>query len=162
MLSQEELKRLIRYDPETGIFTWAVDKGRVKVGTVAGCVSKESGYAMVRANNVLYRAHRLVWLYVHGVYPPAQLDHINMNRSDNSIANLREAINTENGRNRGKNANNTSGRKGVYAHGHRWRAVCTVQGKYCHLGLFATAEEASVVYEAFAKGHFGSFYRERA
>src|SRR3990167_3120706 len=103
MISQQRLKELLSYNPNTGEFTRLVATGIHgcnKAGVVVGCLSDHptQGYILIRVNNdgILYRAHRLAWLYVYGFWPPADIDHINGNRSDNRIVNLRSVTRSQN------------------------------------------------------------------
>ena len=152
-LTQEELKRLLDYNLETGVFTWKVKTSRrVKVGAVAGGFDKE-GYILIQIARRNYRAHRLAFLWVLGALPLALVDHIDMVRSNNAWNNLRECSKAENMRNTGKRVDNTSGYKGVYAikGTGKFKACACLHGKHYSLGPYATAEEASKVREAFVK-----------
>jgi hypothetical protein len=88
-LTAERLRKRLRYDAETGLFTRRVGSGHAHAGDMAGSVHS-TGYVRICIDGGRYTAHRLAWLYVHGVWPSGQIDHINRNRSDNRIANLRE------------------------------------------------------------------------
>lgn len=88
-LTQAELKRKLHYDPDTGIFTWKVFSPGITIGKVAGAIS--SGYIRIKVHPSLQYAHRLAWLYVYGYFPEHGTDHINGIKTDNRIANLREA-----------------------------------------------------------------------
>lgn len=161
-ITQSELKSLLSYDPDTGIFRWLVSNNRrIVIGAEAGSLHKH-GYILIKIHNTSYRAHRLVWLYIYGEFPPEHIDHINGMRADNRLFNLRPATNTENLNNRGKQNNNTSGHKGVYwnKRDKKWQANCRVDGKLHFLGYFATPELASDAYQTFAKLHHGEFYRD--
>lgn len=157
MLTAGRLKELLSYDPETGEFRWLVSSGRVFKGSVAGCLSK--GYIQIRVDNQAYRAHRLAWLYVHGVWPTKEIDHIDSARPNNRIANLREATRTENLRNIGLQSHSTTGYKGVSKAANKYLACATLNSKKIHLGHFPTAELASEAYQTFAKANHGEFYR---
>lgn len=91
MITQEELKEYLHYDPLTGDFNWTIGKRGLKVNSKAGSMN-DQGYVIIRINNIRYRAHRLAWLYVYGHFPINEIDHINGVRSDNRIENLRDAI----------------------------------------------------------------------
>lgn len=159
MLTAEELREMLDYDPETGVFKWRKSKcNRVKTGDVAGTYT-EKGYVRIRVLGRMYRAHRLAWLYVHGVWPQDQIDHINGIRDDNRIENLREATNAENQRNMKKRVGKRCALKGVHVVNGRFRAVITVSQKRLYLGDYNTEEEAHAAYMAAAKKEFGAFAR---
>jgi hypothetical protein len=158
VLTQEELKQKIHYDPETGVFRWRFaprpgTKPWEKAGSPNG-----GGYMQIKIQGKTYQAHRLAWLYIHGVFPDKGLDHIDRNPLNNSIGNLRKANQAENGQNRNKQKNNTSGFVGVsyYKQSQKWRAQIAVKGKDTRLGLFDTPEEAHAAYVA-AKAKYHSF-----
>lgn len=157
MLTAQYLKSILMYDPLIGHFTW-VNCGsyRINPGTRAGSKNGK-GYIQICIHSKLYTAHRLAWLYTYGYFPAAWLDHINGNKSDNSIANLREATNAENQKNAKKRITNTSGFTGVSRSYKRWRATASHNGKSFNLGCFDTPEEASVAYKTFASKHHGIF-----
>lgn len=160
-LTQERLKELLEYDPETGIFRWLVKPCRsVRAGDVAGCVRK-NGYIYISIRRKLYPAHRLAWLYVKGVWPVDCIDHIDLNPANNCISNLREATHQENAWNAAARSNNTSGYKGVCfdTKRGRWRSQATVNYINCHLGYFDTPEEAHAAYCKFIEEHHGDFAR---
>lgn len=92
-LTQEVLKSLLYYDPETGIFVWLVTRQRSPAGKEAGGYD-EKGYRRICVNGTKVRAHRLAWLYMTGEWPEDQLDHINGLKDDNRFVNLREATNS--------------------------------------------------------------------
>jgi hypothetical protein len=151
MITQNELKQMLDYDPITGQFTWAVpNEGAtsVKIGKIAGHTNKISGYHQICVNGKLYQSHRLAWLYVYGSFPSKNIDHINGVRDDNRIDNLREANYIENGQNRSINKNNTSGFIGVSYHKKqcKWTSRITFNYKIMNLGYFDTAEEAHQAY----------------
>jgi hypothetical protein len=161
-ISAERVREVLNYDPETGLLTWKAPKAHnVSIGDVAGYINR-GGYRRISVDDKEYQAHRLAWLYVHGSFPAALLDHINGDRADNRIANLRNASSSENHRNSGMYKNNTTGFKGVAYHAHsgRWRAETLFNGVRRSLGYYPSAEEAGAAYQAFAKANFGEFYRE--
>jgi len=160
MITQSELKELLHYDPVTGIFTWLISQSnRVKVGDIAGGISKR-GYFVIRIHNIINYSHRLAWFYVYGINPIDEIDHINMIKIDNRIANLRQANSSENKINKGLQSNNTSGYKGVcWCKQHRkWVARCYAEGKPKHLGLFDNKIDAYTAYVCFAKQQHGEFF----
>ena len=112
MITIEQLKEVLEYNHDTGVFNWIKRNGpRAKVGDVAGC--KSDGYIVIKINRKRHPAHRLAYLYMTGNFPENLIDHINHIRDDNRWANLRDATNSQNGSNRVKGKNNTSGYKGV-------------------------------------------------
>lgn len=143
-ITQAELKALLCYDSETGVFTWRVNRPACVAGKVAG--SRKGQYWRIGLMNGMHHAHRLAWLYVHGHWPASCLDHINGDPSDNRIANLREATYAENSQNRAKHRNNSSGHTGVVKHRDGWQAQIMAAGKSKYLGRFQTSKEAQVAY----------------
>lgn len=142
VLTQQELQELLEYFPETGQFFWRVSKGsRGKVSNEAGnkpC--KTHGYCFIRIHKKLYRAHHLAWLYVHGKFPEKDIDHINQNRADNRLKNLREV-------DRSINNLNSSLRKGYYFSTQTGKYIVErmLKGKKIYAGQYATEEEAKDV-----------------
>lgn len=143
MFTQSHLKELLHYDPETGVFTWAVSRSGVRIGDVAGCL-KRNGYRYIGVDGRDYLAHRLAWLYMTGLWPADQIDHINGVKDDNRLVNLREATHLQNHQNRALDVKNTSGFLGVSWHRvtEKWRAYISVGGQQKHLGLFTRPEDA--------------------
>lgn len=102
-LTPERLRCLLSYDQGTGLFTWLIDRGNgACAGQRAGTVDRNSGYVLVQIDGRQYRAHRLAWLYVHGRWPRPLIDHIDRNRANNRISNLREATSAINNSNTGR------------------------------------------------------------
>lgn len=157
-LTQDYLRKHLIYDAITGKFTRRVDSGKWKEGSEAGCLHKASGYIVIRLLGKLHKAHRLAWLYTHGVLPPAGIDHENRIRNDNRLLNLREAGQAENTQNSSIRSDNTSGVKGVSRHKcGKWGVRIKYRGKYKHLGLFvelADAEEFAGLARELLHGEF--------
>jgi len=141
------LKEVLRYEPETGLFYWTKDVAcNVKAGAVAGSLSSW-GYTQIQFDRNVYRAHRLAWYFFYGSEPKGLIDHINGDRRDNRIANLRAAdhrTNCENRRTAQKN--NPTGALGVIARNGKFYAQIGVNGKRLHLGVFSTKESAAAAY----------------
>ncbi|MGV8869313.1 MAG: HNH endonuclease signature motif containing protein [Janthinobacterium svalbardensis] len=155
-LIQARLHEVLNYDRETGTFTWKKStSGRPIVGKVAGS-DDGNGYISIGIDGTNYRAHRLAWLYVHGSFPPNQIDHKDGRRSNNAIANLREATNEENQQN--QRVRGSGKPLGVHFHKAtgRWSASIGVNGKQKWLGRFATEAGATSTYLA-AKAEFHPF-----
>lgn len=157
-LSAERLREVLSYDPTTGIFTWVKHNNRAPTGSVAGSYDAD-GYRNISIDRLPYKAHRLAWLYVYGVEPECQIDHINCVRDDNRIENLRVATHQQNQRNRA--CKSSSGYKGVYLHKPtgRWNARITTDGRDTSLGYFDTAESAGAAYAKAARERYAEFAR---
>ena len=152
-LTAEYLRSILDYDPETGIFTWkASTSRRVKAGDIAGSLDG-LGYLRLSVRSRPYRAHRLAWLHTYGVWPKDQIDHINRIRTDNRISNLREVSHKQNGQNRSKPSNNTSGHPGVVWHKRisKWQVKIKHNYKYIHIGYFTNLEDAVAARKAAEK-----------
>lgn len=151
-LTQAELKAVFDYDPDTGIFTRVFKNGKSKV---VGSPNTK-GYICIPIRNVKYVAHRLAWLWVHGKFPEHQLDHINRNKQDNRIINLREVTNKQNCENRGLQKNSSSGIAGVsWKSSHKkWVAQICHNQKNIYLGLYARIEDACIARKAAEKRLF--------
>jgi hypothetical protein len=150
ILTQERLKDVLNYDPETGVFVWIKQaSSNALIGSVAGTPHSE-GYCHIQIDGAKILAHRLAWLYMTGAFPPNDIDHIDRNPANNRFANLRAVTKSENQHNRKKNRTNTSGFKGVYYQKSRgkWKANIGLNGVIKHLGTFFTPEEASAAYLA--------------
>lgn len=141
MITQLELKEYYLFNSDTGEFTRKKHRVTKYVGEIAGKI--HNGYVRISHKNKFYSAHRLAWLYVYG-FMPKMIDHINGNRSDNRICNLREANHSTNAMNRKISTNNKCGVKGVRwaASNKKWRAQIVVSGKHIHLGMFLNINDA--------------------
>lgn len=146
-IAHERLLELLSYDAETGEFSCAKARGPLKVGDQVGTVSK-AGYVQIQIDGAIFYAHRLAWLYVYGSWPANTIDHINGQRSDNRIANLRDVTGGVNAQNqRRPRADNRSGYLGVSLHSDgKWQARIKVGNTYKSLGLHATKEKARDAY----------------
>jgi hypothetical protein len=148
-LTAERLRALMDYDPVTGVLTARVDQMKRRIGDSVGYAHRK-GYLAACVDWRAYLVHRLVWLHVHGEWPKGVIDHLNFDKRDNRIANLRDTSPTGNQQNRpGPNRNSKSGILGVrqMASG-RWKAEITSKGRVIDLGLFDTPEEAQTVRSA--------------
>lgn len=160
-ITQEDLKKHVHYQPETGVFTRVfANARRVKVGDIAGRLYPK-GYRQICINGKSYAEHRLAFLYMNGEFPKNQVDHINGVKDDNRWGNLREATSSENLYNVGKYSKNTSGFKGVdFVKGlNKWQARITVNGNRIHLGYFDKPDIAGNAYKEFSAKHHGEFSR---
>lgn len=141
-LSQSELKSRLDYDPQTGKFIWKRAKSQWR-GREAGMISV-FGYRTISLKCQPCPAHRIAWVMAYGKDPIGEIDHINGDRSDNRLCNLRCVTSTENARNSRISKSNTSGVQGVswYARSKKWLAQIRVNGRLLHLGYFETLDEA--------------------
>lgn len=154
-LSLDDLRACLHYDPDTGVFTRKVPaKGsKVPVGGVCGYPDGK-GHLYLRFRRSKYAVHRLAWFYVYGCWPTDLIDHINGDRADNRIANLREADVVLNGENQRKaRSDSRIGVLGVSPSRGRFKAQIKICGKSTYLGMFNTVEEASSAYVAAKRIH---------
>lgn len=154
-LTAEWLREQMAYEPVTGTFMWKVRGPGRTVGKVLGTVAG-GGYLTIKVQNILYYAHRLAWLYVHGEWPSASLDHIDGNRMNNAVANLRIATAAQNSA-RVRTKRSIAPSRGVFPHGVGFVARIHHAGKRHYLGYFPTAEGAKAAYEAKALELHGEF-----
>jgi hypothetical protein len=161
VLTIARLKQVLHYNPKTGEFRWRIRLGaRTPVGSVAGSkhgVAKN--YTQIGIDGQRYQAHRLAWLYVTGRWPVDEIDH--KRGYSNRFSNLREATHEQNGRNRKRNTNNTSGFKGVlwYPRHRKWNAFIGVGGKRVNLGYFDSKRAAAQARRRAAREHHGDYAR---
>ena len=149
ILSAKRLREILDYNPETGVFTWKVMLAhRRKPGDVAGGLTH--GYIEIGIENHSYRAHHLAWLYIHGELPQGMIDHIDGNRVNNAIANLRIATNQQNSQNKRQTSPTKVSCKllGVTWNIDRqcWQAQIGHNGKNYYLGLYKTDTAAHAAY----------------
>lgn len=166
LLTLDRLKELFHYNPETGKFTRLTSAGGAHVGDEPGYMH-DHGYRIISIGGVKYRAHRLAWFYMTGEWPKEDVDHRNTIPDDNRWENLREATDAQNLQNIGMPKHNTSGLKGASwrEDKQKWRGSICSNGKWRHLGYFATKEEAHEAYCKAARelnGEFANFGKEAA
>ena len=156
-LTQEVLRDALAYNPDTGTFIWKNPpaRSRAKVGAPAG--SLKGGYLLLSVCSESIFAHRAAWIYVNGSIEPGKvIDHINGERADNRIANLRLADAAQNGWN-GRNRYEWTGvANGKYP--GSYRATIRHRGKRYYLGMFKTREEAAAAYQKAAAELRGEFH----
>lgn len=160
MVTHRRLLEVLHYDPNTGKFTWRISSITKKAGEEAGGF-RSDGYMRIAIDGDRYYAHRLAWFYMNGAWPAGEIDHINGDPSDNSLANLREAARTENSWNAAKRKSNSSGFKGVSfcPRDHRWIAKIRTGQTRKFLGRFDTPEDAAEAYRVAAEKYHGEFAR---
>lgn len=159
MMRRELLQSRLSYDADTGLFVWLESPRAGQVGKVAGTLDRSTGYLRISIDNRIFYAHRLAWLYVHGVFPLSQIDHINRCRTDNRLANLREATPFDNGANLSRKVNNTSGVPGVSRCGRsgKWVAYINRGGKKFGLGEYGDFLDAVCARKSAESRVFGQF-----
>jgi len=160
-MTQSELKSLLHYDQETGIFTWLKNRSHVKANSIAGSSSKRE-YLVIGIKGKTYLSHRLAWLYMYGYFPKL-VDHINGNTFDNRISNLREATSIQNGYNQKLNKNNKSKFKNVHwcKTRNRWVVKINVNGKPMFIGRFKDLELADLIAQEARNKYHNIFSRNK-
>lgn len=157
----EDLRSRLHYNQDTGLFTWIKPLCSIrKPGDVAGSTKHKDGYAEIGIFGKLFLSHRLAWFYVHGAWPDGQVDHINGDRLDNRISNLRIATHGQNRANSRAGKNNLLGVKGVFkTRSGKFVAQIRAGKKQRHIGTFLTVKEASEAYRKAAEKYHGEFAR---
>lgn len=153
----ERLRELFDYDESSGLLYWrAKTNRRTVVGSVAGCADGR-GYVKVGVDGCKLQAHRVVWAYCTGAWPEREIDHIDGDRSNNRIANLRDVSASVNRQNqRSPQKRNKVGLLGVSRKRNRFRSAIEIDGAHVALGSYATKEQAHAAYlEAKRKLHQG-------
>ena len=160
MLTQNDLKRVLRYDEQSGNLYWLTHGRGRKVHQPAGSVGSH-GYRQIGIDGRQYLAHRLIWLFIHGAFPAFEIDHWDGDKTNNRIANLREATRSQNKCNTRLRSDNSSGIKGVIFDSARGRWAAQIGGGKGHqfLGRYDTREEAAAAYASAAVSRFGAFAR---
>lgn len=162
MISHARLVDLLRYDPETGVFSWKNPPNvRFEVGDIAGSLG-DDGRWHVKVDGRRYLASRLAWFYMTGVYPDVIVDHENRDKTDDRFSNLRLAVKRQNCENCGLYSNNTSGVKGVELDKRtgKWRASFRFNRKRYSLGAFIELDEATEIAIFAREFFFGKFYAD--
>lgn len=165
-ITADLVRSILDYCPETGKFIWRVRSDVRKewntkhAGKEAGTLDP-AGYIRIKIYDQRVMAHRLAWLHYHGEYPAEDIDHINLDRSDNRISNLRAATRSENHRNRRVYSHSKLGIKGVKLIKGKYYAarIGIGSGKMKHIGCYASAEEARAAYLKAQKDYHGEFAR---
>ncbi len=158
MLTQERLKQLLDYSPETGLFYWRVNRGPARIGAQAGSISKHLGYVEIRVDLKPYYGHRLAWFWMTGAWPENEIDHRDLNKANNSWINLRAASSSQNKANRSSQGKFL---KGVSLHRESglFRATAGKNGHRIHIGYFKTPAEAHAAYIETAQQLHDEFAR---
>jgi hypothetical protein len=157
-----KLREMFDYEPDTGILHWKVGSGTNFVTSRSMAGGPDSrGYTRIKIDGREYLAHMMAWAIHYGEWPDMQIDHIDGNRSNNRILNLRLATGSQNSSNIGISPSNTSGYKGVYRDKKtgKWIARIKVRGKFIYLGTRESPHEAAHEYNKGAIQHHGEFAR---
>lgn len=166
--SPELLRKLLHCEASTGKLFWLQRPREMFVSDRAfntwnsrfsgreAFLVKSHGYLTGRIFYKTYRAHRVIWAIENSLWPKMEIDHINGDRSDNRICNLREVTSQENNRNLPISSSNTSGVIGVCwsRRESRWRAHITIGNRHNHIGYFDRFSDA-VAARKKAEEHFG-------
>lgn len=160
----QDIAEYISYDPDTGFFCWG-PRGKYHAGGWSTHMAHKraggnrDGYKIIRVKGWECSGHRLAWFLTYGVWPSKMLDHINGDRSDNRIANLREVTHSQNAMNAPIRATNTTGAKGVHYRPSRktYEAYLRFEGKKYHLGRHETLDAAKKAREDFERVMFGEY-----
>lgn len=153
----------LHYGKQTGVIYWKKRPrwSHVKIGDPVGCKS-QSGYRVFHLDGAMFFAHRVAWWMSYGKWPVEELDHINGDRFDNRMENLREATRLENTYNKRPFSKTGTGLKGAYTHASmngKWFAQIVANKKQIYLGRFDTEAEAHAAYVVAARKHHGEFGR---
>lgn len=145
MITQEYIKEILEYNRETGQFSWLIPVKKKSKDGYAGKVERVSGYRRIGINGKYYAAHRLAWLYIYGDWPDGVIDHLNQDKLDNRIENLRSVTVAQNGRNCKMAKNNTSGITGVDWHrsSGKWRVRACQDSRRTNLGFYDNIFDAA-------------------
>ena len=153
MITQDHLKELLHYDPETGLFTWLVSRGSSKRGKIAGHRKESRGkhYIEIIIYGKHYKAHRLAFLYMDGDFPEEEVDHDDGDGTNNKWRNIDYATRNDNSMNKRIYSNNKTGVCGVYIdhkNNGKYRAFIKVNNKTISLGTYEHLNEAAKVRKA--------------
>src|ERR1700677_3986520 len=160
-VSAKTLRAILRYNKRTGIFRWKIRPRQRACSVIAGTVNP-CGYRQICIAQRIYKAHRVAWFYVNGRWPKGEIDHINGDRDDNRMANLRLANKKENQANSKIRVTNSVGLKGVsrpQPGRTKFTSKITVDYKRIWLGSFEDAGDAHAAYCVAALKYFGDFAR---
>lgn len=160
-LSHADLLEILHYDQETGIFIRKVSTStKIKVGQRAD-IPCGKGRRIIILKSKKFYAHRLAWFYIHGKWPEDQIDHKDLDPSNNRLDNLRESTQGQNMANLPRQ--NQTGMRGIYLQTQcptpRWIARIRVEGKGVYIGCYDSPEKAHVAYCEAARKYYGEFAR---
>lgn len=144
MITQKQLKEQLKYNFDTGRFTrLTTASGNAKIGMMDDSIAA-TGYRRISILGKRYLSHRLVWLYITGSFPNGVIDHIDGDKLNNRIHNLRDVSRLENNKNKKMSKYNTTGHNGVSVDkkSGRYVSYTTVNNRYKFLGHSDTLDEA--------------------
>jgi hypothetical protein len=156
---ESQLSEVLRYEPKTGFLFWT-DRAHKSVKNKQAGTPNHRGYIIVLFRGKPYKAHRLAWLLTHGYWPSQMIDHIDGNKSNNRINNLRDVDGATNEQNKDQaRSDSKSGLIGASPYRNRWKSQIRVNGAVKYLGVFDTAEMAHQVYLQAKKQHHAGWAR---
>ena len=165
-----DIKDWISYNPKTGEFKWIKSRGTIKAGSVTGATSPE-GYIIIGFNGARLRAHRLAWFYTYGVFPSGVIDHIDNNKANNRIRNLRDVSHAENSQNRANSAHwlggyvsaskNKCKSRNIDRRKGRYQVRVTLNKNQLVFGSWSTLEEALAVRDEMLEHGWSREYFEQ-
>ena len=161
MITQKRLHELFEYR-EDGNLIWKKSKRGIRKDMVAGTLNLTTNHHQVNIDGKIYNLHRMIFMYHYGYLTHGlQIDHIDTNKSNNRIENLREVTSSQNHMNTKLRVDNTSGIKGVYWNKPRrkWYSRIRVNGKNTYLGSYSTLEEAEAVVREAREKYHGEYAR---
>lgn len=164
----EDLRQLLDYDPETGVLTWKARSGddrftrgwNTRYAGTPALNANENGYRSGHLGGQKVKSHRAAWAAYYGEWPKHGIDHINGDKTDNRISNLRDVTDAENQKNRPMRADNKSGCTGVYWEPdcQKWSAKIAIDGRLKNLGRFDAKFDA-ILARLLAEQRLGYTYR---
>lgn len=159
-LTAERLREVLRYCPETGVWTWLVARQRIRVGNAAGSITS-GGYRHIVLEKRRYLAHRLAFLYMTGAWPSDEVDHIDLDRGNDRWSNLRNCTRSQNSSNKRVRSDSITGLKGVSwnIRTNKWLSRIRINGNLKDLGRYDCPAAAHFAYLIAADKHFGEFAR---
>ena len=147
MITQNKLHEVLRYDSKTGVFTWRPRDWNFKFAYTRAGTHHNKGYRQITVLGEIHLEHRLAWLYTYGCWPVNDIDHINRNRADNRLANLRDVTRSVNLHNANLGKRNTTGVLGVTRRKNKYQAKLYIDGVAHFLGVFRTKRAAAYARE---------------
>jgi hypothetical protein len=159
MISFDDLKKIMSYDPESGNLLWLISRGKARIGSIAGCIYSD-GYRVVTILGKRYRSTHLAFLLMTGNMPENIIDHIDLMKSNDRWKNLREANRSQNGANQKLQSRSKTRLKGVHKKRKRsWDSAIRHDGKTIYLGSFLCPAAAHFAYVVAAHKLHGEFAR---